>query len=234
MKTNPLTIRKTLAGLAVGVLCVSVPTTFAVAQDSTAATSTPVVITPKDAPMQYGESEVVKLYQSGVSKGIIVNYIHSSSYPFHLNADEIIRLQKLGIPEEVTEAMLARDRQIQDQGAAMMMQQQAAAAQNAAMYPPPSTVAQPPVVTPASPAPEVTVIGSDYPYDYGYYPYYDSGWPIVVGGWGWGWGPHGWGWGWGRGGGFRGGFGGFHGGFHGGGFHGGFGGGGFHGGGGHR
>jgi len=212
--------------------------------------------------LPYAASQVVKLYQGGVSKDVIVNFVQSSAYPYHLTADDIISLQKLGMPQEITQAMLQRDGQLQQQ-----------AAQQAAMmptYPPPSTqpgeVAgqSPQVVMPTTPAPQVAVVGSDYPYyDYGYdYPYY-GGWPTyIVGGWGWygpGWGWRwcgpGWrgGWGWrggfggfrggfrggvGFGGGFRGGFGGFRGGFGafhagGGGFHGGgFGGG--HGGGGHR
>jgi hypothetical protein len=184
--------------------------------------------------LPYGADQVVKMYQSGISKDILINYVNNTVLPYHLDAEGLIYLHNLGMPQEVTQAMIQRDGQLQQQQAMQRYYQPAAAA-----APSSAATTQPTVVTPATPAPEVTVIGgSDYPsYDYGY-PYYDysgpyyGGWPLWYGGWGgwgWGWGGRGWGWGhggFGRGGFGRGGFGGFHGG-------GGFGGGGFHGGGGH-
>jgi hypothetical protein len=200
--------------------------------------------------LPHGVGEVVKMYQGGIDKDVIVNYVNSTVMPYHLNADGIIYLHTLGLPQEITKAMIVRDGQLQQQQQANQQyyqQQQQANQQYAqqqqpmpgAMPAPYGNMApQPPVevVTPSTPAPEVTVIGSDYG-DYGYpyygygYPYYYGGpyygysWPLVVGG-GWGWG-HGWGYG-----GYRGGYGGFHGGRGFGGFHGGGGFGGFHGGGG--
>jgi hypothetical protein len=180
------------------------------------------------------------MYQGGINKDVIINYIDNTALAYHLTADGIIYLQSLGVPQEITKAMILRDGQLQHQA----MQQQQFYAQQP--MPPPGAVpngygygaGQPPVdvATPSTPPPDVTVIGaSDYPvYDagypyYGYYGYPYGYWPLY-GGWGWGRG-------WGGYGGFRGGFGGFRGGvggFHGGvgGFHGAIGGGGFHGGGG--
>ena len=177
--------------------------------------------------LAYSVGDVLKLYQKGINKEIIIDYISNSALSYRLDADAIIYLQTLGVPSEITRAMLVRDGQLQQQ-------QQA----NRQAYPPqPGPGAMPvpygampaqapmPVVTPTTPAPAVTVVGSDYlAYGYGYPDYYYGSpyyyWPpVVVGGWGRGFG------------GFRGGFGGFHSGFHGGGF------GGFHGGGhggGHR
>ncbi len=183
--------------------------------------------------LPYGVGEVVKMYQGGINKEIILNYIYNTALPYHLTADGIIYMQTLGIPQEITKAMMMRDGQLQQQQQANQQQyqlqqyQQQYQQQPMQMAPPPASgpmETQSPVqiVTPPTPAPAVTVIGSDYPvYNYGY-PYgyagpYCYGAPLVVGGWGWGWG-------WGHGG-FRGGFGGgFRGGFHEG-FRGGFGGG---------
>jgi uncharacterized membrane protein YgcG len=197
------------------------------------------------AALPYGVGEVVKMYQGGISKDIIINYINSTALPYHLTADQIIYMQTLGMPQEITKAMILRDGQLQQQG----MHQPYPQNYPQQPMPPPSGppngygygAGQPPpqVAAPSTPPPDVTVVGSDYPvYDAGYpyygdygWPYYGYyGWPGYVGGWGWGRG-------WGGYGGFRGGFGGFRGGvggFHGGvgGFHGAVGGGGFHGGGG--
>jgi hypothetical protein len=189
----------------------------------------------KDPALPYSATQVIKLYQNGIDKTVILNFVASSSWPFRLTADQIIYLQRIGLPQEVTQAMLQRDGQLQQQQMMQMAYQPptAPAPQLQTVSPYAAADAQSPTVVVPQPAPQVTVIGSDYPY-YGYdYPYYDTWgyWPIVGGGWGWGWG-HGWyghGYVWGHGGiGFHGGFGGIHGGF--GGFHGGIGGG-FHGGG---
>ncbi len=181
--------------------------------------------------LPFGASEVVKMYQGGIGKDIIINYIDSAVLPFHLSADNIIYLQTLGVPQEITKAVLVRDGQLQQQ-AAMYAQQMAANPANQMAPPPQQGQQQEPVLTPSTPPPVVSYPQQDY-YDSGY-PNYDAGYPYYYGGWWPGYYP-GWGWGGFRGG-FRGGFGGFHGGvggFHGGGggFHGG--GGGFHGGGGH-
>jgi hypothetical protein len=214
------------------------------------ASTTGATVTPPAAQapaLPYGAGEVVKMYQGGISKDVLVNYINSTVLPYHLTADAIIYLHGLGVAQEVTQAMIQRDGQLQQQQFMQRSYQAqmaaAAPAQNGAV------AAQPSIVMPTTPAPAVTVIGdSGYPYyDYGY-PYYYGvyggpyyGGPLWYGGWGWrwGWGGRGWGWGHGYGhGGFgrgfgHGGYGGFHGG---GGFHGsgGFHGGGGHGGGGHR
>jgi hypothetical protein len=227
MKNRPTVFRMALAVIAV---CLGVPGDAAKAQNASmtnASASTPPAVSAPQAPaLPYGAGEVLKLYQGGINKDVIVNYIDSTALPYHLTADGIIYLQSLGLPQEITKAMIQRDGQLQQQAMQHYSYQQeqvpgpvSAPNSTAAVLPP----GEEQVVTPATPAPSVTVIGSDYPY-YGYgYPYYYGGayygWPLVIGG--------GWGWGWGHGG-YRGGFGGFHGG---GSFHGGFGGG--HGGGHH-
>ncbi|HEV7924423.1 MAG TPA: hypothetical protein VGR14_03665, partial [Verrucomicrobiae bacterium] len=201
------------------------------------ANNPPVVSAAQPVVLPHSVNEVVKMYQGGIDKDVIINFINSDSIPFRLNADEIIYLRTLGLPQEVTKAMLVRDGQLQQQQPANQpyYQQQP---MPGAMQPPPygaygDMSGQQPVqvVTPTTPAPAVTDYGdyTDYGYGYPYYPYYYGG-PYYGYGYGWPWGGWGWGRGWGYGGyrgGFRGGVG-FHGGV--GGFHGGVGG--FHGGGG--
>jgi hypothetical protein len=260
MKDRPSTFRIALA--AITAAAVYLGASWSASAQSASATGTvtanpgtpgTVTITPaagtsaasQNLTLSYGVGEVVKMYQGGINKDVIINYIDNTALPYRLSADGIIYLQSIGIPQEVTKAMILRDGQLQQQGRQQAMQQQYYAQQPM----PPGGVppngygygaGQPPpdVATPSTPPPDVTVIGSDYPvYDAGYpyygyygYPYY---WPGYVGIGGWGWG-RGWGYvGWHGGvGGFHGAVGGFHGGFGGGGFHGAVGGGAAHGGGG--
>jgi hypothetical protein len=232
MKIYPSVLRVFLVPLTVAAFGVA-STQFALADATNAAVPPPGGPT-ASAMIQglpFGASEVIKMYQGGISKDVIVNYVENSVAPFRLTADNIIYLQNLGIPQEVTKAMLVRDGQLQQQAAAYAQQMAPNPASQMAMAPPPGRQ-QGAVVVPSTPPPAVypdysySDSGYGYPY-YPYYPYY--GGTVVVGGW---WpGYYGWGY---RGGfrpgfGFHGPFGGFHGGF-GGGFHGG--GGGFHGGGG--
>jgi hypothetical protein len=264
MKSRPSIFWFTLISSAAAAVYFGVPSNTATAADETVtapsasapvmptAPAAPTAAAPATAPapapaLAYGVGEVVKMYQGGINKDVIVNYINNTVLPFHLTADNIIYLQSLGVPQEITKTLIQRDGQLQQQAAQQYYQQQAvaaaAAAQNGAatalpgqyppgQYPPGQVPPSQPVevVTPSTPPPAVTYVGTDYPYTYPY-PYYYDAWPyyyspLVVGGWGWGWGWGGHG-GWGRG--FHGGYGG---GFHGGGGFRGGGGGGFHGGGG--
>lgn len=178
-----------------------------------AVASAPAPTTTSSLP--YGAQEVVKMYQGGISKEVITRYIEASVLPMHLTADGIIYLQHLGIPQEITAAMLSRDGELQKQAGLAYQQQMAAnaavAAANGQPAPAPGAPAPAPqVVMPSSPPPAVApypdvgppaVAYPDYPAYV--YPYY-YGPDIIVGGWGWG---HPWGW---------------RGGWHGGGWHGGW------------
>jgi hypothetical protein len=242
MKLKKSQFRITLAAITATGVFLGAPWSIGSAQTTPTpndgATRPPATSVAQAPALPYGVGEVVKMYQGGINKDVIVNYIGNTALPYHLNADGIIYMQTLGMPQEITKAMIQRDGQLQQQQQQANQQYYQQQPMPGAMPAPYGAVAaQPPmqVVTPTTPAPAVTVIGSDYPvYDYGY-PYYTYGgpcyyWPpVIIGGWGWGWG-------WGHGG-FRGAFGGFHGGGGFGGFHGGGGFGGFHGGGhggGHR
>jgi hypothetical protein len=172
---------------------------------------TPAAATSAEAPgLPYGVSEVVKMYQGGINKDVLINYIENTVLPFHLTADGIIYLQHLGMPQEVTSALIRRDGELQKQAMAYQQQQSqnfqqppaAAAApynQAVAANPPvvlPSTA--PPVVMspyPQSAPPVVYPDYSAYPYPYYGYPYYYGPDVIIGGGFGWGWGRGGFGWG---------------------------------------
>ncbi len=216
MKKNFLVCRISLVSAAMAALCIGSPSNLLA--DPPPATAPVVSTTPAPA-LPYGVAEVVKMYQGGISKEILIGFVDSSSLPMHLTADGIIYLQHLGLPQGVIAAIIRRDGELQKQSAAAYPPQQMAAATPGA--PAPGGPA-PAVVTPGTPPPQVPPYNYSsappavaYP-DYGAYPYY--GYPyygpdvVVAGGWYWGpggwyWGRGGWGGGWGRGGfGGRGGF----------------------------
>jgi hypothetical protein len=210
--------------LGMAVVSVGIPWNLAVA-DGTLPSSAPATVpTPQAAPaatadaqapvLPFGVSEVVKLYQGGLSKDFIVGYIENSVLPFHLTAEEAIYLQHLGLPQEVISALIHRDGELQGQSAAAYQQQQQTAANNQVLAgnPAPSAVmpgTAPPAVPntyPEAPAPVVYPDYAAYP-NYGY-PYFYGPEVLIGGGFGFrhGFGGHG-GHG-GRDGGARGGFGG--------------------------
>jgi hypothetical protein len=251
MKSRVTVLSTLLASLTVAAVCLGVPSANGeVITIPATAPAPPVQVSPAP-PLPYGASDVMKMYQSGINKDIILNYINNSTTACHLNADAIIYLQSIGFPQDIVQALIVRDGQLRQMGYANANAANAAnaaanaAAMAAAGQAGPPQYQYPQVAVPTTPAPDISDYSVDYS-DYGYpyygYPYYYAGYPYYYGaywgpGWGWGWGGHR---GWGRG--FHGGFGGFHGGFrgggfhegfggfHGGGFHGGFAGGGFHGG----
>jgi hypothetical protein len=223
MKMKPVFWMRLIPATALAVF-LGVPVNAALAADAAPAAA-PAMNMPVPG-VAYGVSEVIKMFQGGISKDVILHYIENSSLPFHLTADDIIHLHTMGVPEEVTKALLQRDGQLQQQSMAYQQQMSLQQTQPPPQQPPPGyepAAAVPPqvVVTPSTPAPVVA-----YP-DYSVYPYYGYGYPyywpsVVVGGFGWGWGGRYYHGGFYHGGGFHGAVGGFHGGgFHGGGFHGG-------------
>jgi hypothetical protein len=55
------------------------------------------------------------MYQGGINKDVILNYINNTSLSYRLSADGIIYLQSLGVPQELTKAMILRDGHLQQQ-----------------------------------------------------------------------------------------------------------------------
>ncbi len=55
-------------------------------------------------------AEVVKMVQAGVDVGTIQSYVVNSPSPFNLDADKIIFLKDVGVPNELVNAMMERDK----------------------------------------------------------------------------------------------------------------------------
>ena len=55
-------------------------------------------------------AEVVKMVQAGVDVGTIQSYVANSASPFNLDADKIIFLKDMGVPSELINAMMDRDK----------------------------------------------------------------------------------------------------------------------------
>lgn len=85
-------------------------------------------------------AQVIRLVQAGVEEDIIRSYVSNSISTFNLDSDKIIYLSDVGVPGDITTAMMARDQ---------VLQQEIAAAQ-----PPPDTA--PPAPPPPSSATDTT------------------------------------------------------------------------------
>jgi len=135
----------------------------------------------------FGVDEVAKMYQRGVETDVIVNYIESSSVPYHPSAEEIVRLHDLGVPSQIITTLIRHGAKVQREANAayQQSQQQPAAVANAAASAYPSSVAQPPpVVTYTYP----TYVDNPYPvyvypsYSYSYCAPFSFSWSTALAG----------------------------------------------------
>src|ERR1019366_2058742 len=55
-------------------------------------------------------AEVVKMVQAGVDVGTIRSYVFNSQSAFNLDADKIIFLKDMGVPSDLVDAMMERDK----------------------------------------------------------------------------------------------------------------------------
>ena len=55
-------------------------------------------------------AQVVKLVQSGTDIGVIKNFVANSSTAFGLDTDQVIALNDVGVPAEIINAMMNRDK----------------------------------------------------------------------------------------------------------------------------
>jgi len=96
MKNRPLAFLMALAVVTATAICLGAPLSTASAQ-STSTTNTspttppqvsaatpPAASTAQAPALPYGVGEVVKLYQGGINKDVIVNYINNTAPPYHL------------------------------------------------------------------------------------------------------------------------------------------------------
>jgi len=96
--------------------------------------------TPASAPqLSYGLDEIVKMVQSGTGTDVVLNFVENSPIAYSPTAEDVIRLKELGVPSEVTVAILKH-------GGKLRTQQLEASRQNAPApvqpptSPPPSSV----------------------------------------------------------------------------------------------
>ena len=191
MKSRPRVFRMALAAITATAVYLGGPCNAASAQ-STPANNAGASQAPA---MPSGVSEVMKLFKGGIPADIIVSYINNSPLSFYLSADNLISLQKEGVPAPVLTAMIQRNGDLRRQTgvaasppAPVMAQDPAPQyASPLAQVPAQATVAQyysaplPPAASyPYAVAPSYPVYDPYY-YDPYYYPWYPFGGPVVFG-----------------------------------------------------
>jgi hypothetical protein len=110
MKNGSL-VRMAFAAVTATAICFGASMSLESAQNiPTAGDTIPPSARPAQAPpLADGVSEVVKMYQGGVEKEVILDYIGNTGLSCHLNADAILYLKSLGAPPEIARAMIQRD-----------------------------------------------------------------------------------------------------------------------------
>jgi hypothetical protein len=99
-------------------------------------------------------AQVIRLVKAGVDQTVILAYATNSISTFNLDSDKIIYLANLGVPNEITTAMMQRDQ---------ILQQQMAAAANTPPPPTPVPAPETPDTTADTPPPpEPAVVTVDY------------------------------------------------------------------------
>jgi len=141
------------------------------------------------ADLSPGAVEVVRLAGSRVGDDVVLAYIQNSQAPFNLTADNVLYLKDVGLPPQVTSAMLSHDSALRSQpqqyAPAAVAPASAPAAAPAAPAPVPPAAAPAAVAAPApayvtSPPAEVTYFYNDLS------PY--GSW-VYLEGYGWCWQP---------------------------------------------
>jgi hypothetical protein len=120
---------------------------------------------------------LVKMINSGVSQDVIEAYIKNSPTSFNLTADDIIRLQGLGVQASLVTEMLNHDKALRD---------------NPALAGAPAPAAQPPAVTAPYVPSDSDVYNNLAPYGYwgnspGYGPYWQPYGTLAYGYYPWTW-----------------------------------------------
>ena len=137
------------------------------------------------------EDDLIRLANSGIDAEVLTAYVDAAKGPFHLTADQIIELNKLGVSKQVISAALKHDGKAETSPNGGQAESYpypgnanypAAAANGSYSTPAAPSVARDTVTVATSPDVEV------YPYPdpyYDYWPYYGY-WPYVSLGWWWG------------------------------------------------
>jgi hypothetical protein len=119
---------------------------------------TPAVATKGAAKLSFGLDDVLKMVQSGVATDVILTYIENSTVAYYTTAEDIVQLHELGVPPQITAAMIRHGGKLRAEQAKAA---KAVAVAPAATYTSASSQAM-------QPAP-VT-----YNYSYSAYPYYPA------------------------------------------------------------
>jgi hypothetical protein len=145
-----------------------------------------------------GISHIVKMSKSGVAPSVVQQYINSSKFPFRVTPDDLLHLQKEGVPAEIITTLIRHGEEIRlSTGAIRAVEARKRAAEAAGagareqpqyqvvapMPPPPAPHQQPPVVYHPPSRPTYTDLYPAYP-SYPYYPhrgYYDRGYGPTIG-----------------------------------------------------
>jgi hypothetical protein len=120
------------------------------------------------AKLSFGVDEVVKMHQSGVEPDVVLNYVENSNVPYHLSAEEIVRLHDLGVPSPIITALIRHGAKVQQEAVAAYAQSQQKAVEAARAASASATAYAAPVYTP----PPATVT-----YNYAYPEYAYAGYP---------------------------------------------------------
>ena len=83
------------------------------------------------AKLSFGVEEVVKMYQGGVETDVVMNYIENSSVPYHLSAEEVVRLHDIGVPSPIITTLIRHGAKVQQQALAASAQIQQKATEEA-------------------------------------------------------------------------------------------------------
>jgi hypothetical protein len=133
----------------VAVLCVAGKIVLAQTQSDVTAPAIP----PPPSILPFSPlAQVIRLMQAGVDQEVILSYVTNSISTFNLDSDKIIYLSNLGVPNEITTAMMQRDQ---------ILQQQMSATANTAPTPPSAPDATATDTTSDTP-PEPAVVTVDY------------------------------------------------------------------------
>src|SRR5438876_1630109 len=125
----------------------------------------------QSARLSFGVDEVVKMYQGGVEADVILNYVENSKVPYHLSAEEIVRLHDLGVPSPIVTALIRHGAKVQQEATAAYAQSQQKATEEAKAASAYANTYSAPVYT--APPPAVT-------YNYTYPEYVYAGYPAYV------------------------------------------------------
>jgi hypothetical protein len=182
-------------GLVLSLGCGQLPATATAADEAAvqpqpAAATTAITATAdsQGVPLSPPAREVVKMAVSGVPDAVIQAYINNSGSTFNLTPEAIIHLQGIGVSGAITTTMLAHDKQLRDNAAAI----------------PPATPAAPPYAPQTAPSempapptvqqPDYTDSAQAPPADPGYSSLAPYGYWNYIGGTGWCWQPYSWVW----------------------------------------